>query len=311
MTRRPFLRRVVPILAGLLCVALVSAQPPTRPQEEEEVAKPKKRVVVVLDDEPSQAKGAPPTKPQAPEAPAAISRRAEQEKQAAALRDMLNQPVKFTGFDDPETKWADVFGYLERRYGPQIDINEKAFKDEGLDDIRNGTLGKVLPPLNNLSLDTVLRRIVARVPSTSGAMYFARGNVLEITTTRAYHEEFYPGRPNGPFPPLVFAEFEKTPLPEALKKLAGDADANIVLDARAADKAKAPVTARLISVPLDTAVLLLADMADLKPVEMDGVYYVTTKENAQKLREEREKSRPAKPEEPKAAEPKPAPIEDQ
>jgi hypothetical protein len=43
-------------------------------------------------------------------------------------------------------------------------------------------------------------------------------------------------------------------------------------------------------VPLETAVRLLADMADVKAVALENVLYVTTKENADKLlREQRER----------------------
>jgi hypothetical protein len=43
------------------------------------------------------------------------------------------------------------------------------------------------------------------------------------------------------------------------------------------------VTATLNSVPIETAVLILADMADLRLVVLDNVLFVTTKENAEQL----------------------------
>jgi hypothetical protein len=60
---------------------------------------------------------------------------------------------------------------------------------------------------------------------------------------------------------------------------------NVVLDVRAADKAKVPVTVRFVNTPLDTAVRLLADMAELKPYAVDNLYFVTTRENADRLTE--------------------------
>jgi hypothetical protein len=92
--------------------------------------------------------------------------------------------------------------------------------------------------------------------------------------------------PRRPMLPLIQAEFEKRPLEEALKELASSAQVNIVVSAGAAEKAKLPVTASLLNVPVDTAVRILADMADLKPVLIDRVLYVTTRENAARLQEE-------------------------
>ena len=52
------------------------------------------------------------------------------------------------------------------------------------------------------------------------------------------------------------------------------------------EKGKFPVTASLLNVPVDSAVLILAEMAELKPVLIDRVIYVTTPENATRLRRE-------------------------
>jgi hypothetical protein len=57
----------------------------------------------------------------------------------------------------------------------------------------------------------------------------------------------------------------------------------VLVDPRPAEKIKTGVTAKLKNVPLDSAVQLLADMADLKAVLQDNVLYVTSKENAKDL----------------------------
>jgi hypothetical protein len=226
---------------------------------------------------------------------------------AAALRELLHStPVEFRGFDDPDTSFDDAFRYLERAYNIAISVNEKAFKEEEIDDVLQAKIGKEIPKMKNVAMSTVLRKVLERIPAAGGSMWFARGDQVEITTQRAYLKEFYPERfPDGPFPPLVSTDFDKRPLEEALKVLATDADANIVLDPRAGEKGKTTITARLALVPLDTAVLLLADMGGLESVHIDGVYYVTTKENAESLRKKVGKPRPVKAEESMKAEPAP------
>jgi len=77
------------------------------------------------------------------------------------------------------------------------------------------------------------------------------------------------------------------PIGDVLRELAEATGANLVLDARQRDKLQLPVTVNLQDVPLDTAVELLADMADLKAVAIDTVLYVTTKENAARIQKER------------------------
>ena len=84
----------------------------------------------------------------------------------------------------------------------------------------------------------------------------------------------------------VEVSFDKRPLAEALEELADATGFNIVLDPRVGDKAKASLTASLKGVPLETAVRVLADMADLKPVLLDNVFYVTTRANAAVLQAE-------------------------
>ncbi len=159
---------------------------------------------------------------------------------------------------------------------------------------------KPIPKMTRVRLSTVLNKILARVPSSTGATYVLRRDGIEITTEGAKVAEFRnasehlpPGLtedrdPNGPPPapiPLVQAEFDKKSLDEALKELADATEHNVLLDPRAAEKAK-PVTATLINVPLDTAVDLLANMSGLQVVSRDRVLYVTTKDNADAMQKE-------------------------
>jgi hypothetical protein len=76
---------------------------------------------------------------------------------------------------------------------------------------------------------------------------------------------------------------EQRPLEQALKTLATRTGFTVVLDVRAGEKGKTPVTAAFKNVPLDTAVRLLADMADLRSVLIDNTLYVTSPENADRM----------------------------
>ena len=82
----------------------------------------------------------------------------------------------------------------------------------------------------------------------------------------------------------VSVDCDGTAFGAAVKQLAADTGANVVIDPRLKDKANAAVTLKLEDVPLETAVRLLAEVADLGTVRMNNVLFVTTLERAEKLR---------------------------
>jgi hypothetical protein len=221
-------------------------------------------------------------------AQAKIQRQLKRE-QIRGMGKKLEVPVTFPGVDDPKTKLSDVLDDLGKTHDVVFNVNERAFQAEGLKDVLTTPLvseGKPLPRLKNVSLNTVLRKVLSRIPNTSGARFINRGDEIEITTMDAFKASVFldPER-SRPFP-LVRVEIAKQPLEEALRELAEESGFNIVLDAHAGEKVKAEVAGSFQSVPLDTAVRILADMADLKPVLLENVLYVTSKENARALEEE-------------------------
>jgi hypothetical protein len=84
----------------------------------------------------------------------------------------------------------------------------------------------------------------------------------------------------------VNVEFDKMEFAQALKQLQRETAVNLLLDSRVEKEAKAPVSLELEDVPLETAVRLLSEMAGLKPVRIGNVLFVTTKANANDLRQD-------------------------
>jgi hypothetical protein len=82
----------------------------------------------------------------------------------------------------------------------------------------------------------------------------------------------------------VSVDCDGTAFAAAAKQLAADTGANVVIDPRLGEKANKAVTLKLDDVPLETAVRLLAEVADLGAVRMSNVLFVTTAERAEKLR---------------------------
>jgi hypothetical protein len=222
------------------------------------------------------------------------------------LAKKLAQPVDYPGIEaDPKMTLEEALDKLADAYGVKFDVNEAAFKAEMVEDVLAKPVAeKPVPKMTNVSLDKVVRKILARIPSTSGVTYVIRRDGIEITTAACKTAEFYPRpsesqnpraqdpqdelKPNLPFPaPLVQVEFDKRPLEEAFKELADATDWSVVLDEGVLDRTNpVTVTTALINVPLDTAVELLADMAGLTVLSRDRALYVTTKEKADALRKE-------------------------
>jgi hypothetical protein len=206
----------------------------------------------------------------------------------APLSARLAKAINFPGLD-AKTAVGDALGLLSERYGVNIEVNEAAFKEAGVDNPVEQTIDRGLPKMNNARLEAVLRKLLARIPGD--AAYLIRADGIEITTRPHQKLEVWGAEYEGPFLPLVHANFDRKPLGEALRELSDRTGFNIVVDARVATKAETAVTAKLTNTPLDTAVRILADMADLKPFLTDNLLYVTTKENATRLEEqERQKA---------------------
>jgi type II secretory pathway component GspD/PulD (secretin) len=85
----------------------------------------------------------------------------------------------------------------------------------------------------------------------------------------------------------ISINIKEVALSDALKQLARETGANLVLDRRAAKEGQAALTLRLDEVPLESAVELLADEADLRAVRLGNVLYVTSAARARKLRKPR------------------------
>jgi type II secretory pathway component HofQ len=228
---------------------------------------------------------------------------------SAQVRDGLNATVNFQGFEDPKTTLVEALDALAKIYNVQFDVNEKAFEADKVDKVLRAEIAAPNPvPPMKVPLRMVLTKILLRVPSKSGAMILIRPKgVLEVTTEKAVKEEL--GIPEGrPLLPLVYEDFDDKPLSAALRTLASSSGFSIVLDRHAGGDRAGKVTAGLHNVPVDTAVKVLAEMADLAVVRLDNVFYVTSREKAARLQADQAPPAAGKaPEKPAAPTPSPEP----
>jgi hypothetical protein len=203
------------------------------------------------------------------------------ERAAVAILKKLQKPINLDRGFDTGTPLKDALELLSDRHQLTIIIDSQAFLDPA------GEIGDVeqvpvkLPKIANIPLGTVLRLVLAQVPL--GATYLIRNEFIEIvparhvTRGRILHQK-------------VTASFDKKPLDEALEELADATGVSVIVDQSLGDKAKTNVKATFKNdVSLETAVRLLADMAELKAVRVGNALYVTSRAKADALRTEEKK----------------------
>jgi hypothetical protein len=217
----------------------------------------------------------------------------EQAKARESLVAKLHRRVDFAGYKDPKTTLDEALDDLTKKYGIPFVLNEKSFKYENLMDVAKTAIAdpNPVPPMKDAKIDTILREVLWRVPVPSGATFMVRLDAIEITTGTFQQGEVYEDIQEGWHSPIVQVEAEKQPFDVLVKSLAKEGHYNILLDVRAGEKVKTPISAELYNVSLDTTLQLLSAMVDLRIVRLDNVLFVTNPETAAAL----EKAKPKKP----------------
>lgn len=216
--------------------------------------------------------------------------------QDAEYIDRLAKVVDYAGIDDPKATLSDALEQIGKVHRITFDINENAFKADMLHDVMKELIFERNPiPAMKTTLGIVLEKILSRLPNKSGAAILIRPSHFEITTGAYLRDEVWGKDFKGPILPVVHSAALKTALDEALASLANDAGMNITLDSRIGKKAQTPITTHLINVPVDAALFLLTDMADLSFVRIDNGFYVTSRERVAAMKRDWKERRPEKP----------------
>jgi tetratricopeptide (TPR) repeat protein len=105
------------------------------------------------------------------------------------LRDELSKVVRFGGFDDPKTTLAEALDQLAKRYHVAFDVYDAAFKAEQIPEVLKTEVAQPPIPEMTATLATVLKKVLARIPVPSHAVYLIRGDTIEITTGQVAQSE--------------------------------------------------------------------------------------------------------------------------
>jgi hypothetical protein len=210
---------------------------------------------------------------------------------SANLWNILDMPVEMQSFQGPmsfKDALRDLHDVLAKK-GLELPIvvNVEAFKTENPDAPSIYDTQIIFPRWpKKMPIGLVLEQMLAKF-NPPNATYIIRRSSIVVTTMND-------ASPDNLRQVPIQAGFNRRPLAEVLDELSDITGMDIWLDSRLGDKAKTPVTARFRNCGLDDALLVVADMADLKAVFLSTGFYVTTPANAEKIKQEL-KSRPKLP----------------
>jgi RNA polymerase sigma factor (sigma-70 family) len=198
---------------------------------------------------------------------------------------LLQDEIDLHKVSEVSLKLKDVFELLSDKLSAKagrdvvILVNDQAFRAMNPDYSLRQIFGEEVefPAFpRKISIETALRIALSKITTGNGT-YLVRAGLLEVTT-------FEEASPAGLLRRKVLATFQQEPLNDALRELAEQTGASIVLDvAHAGDKATSQVTATFRhDTSLKGALEILTALAGLKLVVLeDGGLFVTTSQVAQ------------------------------
>lgn len=183
---------------------------------------------------------------------------------------------------------------LAARHKIAFVINEEAFRAFNVNDPKDKKPNLAATQLRGLTVHNFLTMVL----NSMGATYMLKGKTVEIVppsyaarATKSSVVENEEGR-NSLAEPLVSTVIKEKPLSEAVALIAERYDLTVVVSPQAGDAKAGIVTARLLNVPADEAIELLAAQSDLRVVRKGTAFLITSREHADSLfNEQMEKER--------------------
>jgi hypothetical protein len=208
---------------------------------------------------------------------ASLCAQTRSEQQTLALLRILSEELDIKNFQAP-MHLKEALGLLMEKFDARgkelpIVVNRKAFRNNW----KKITEAVIRMPYSPKRLTTAdfLRLVLDQLPCDD-AIYLVGPRYVEITTAREASLQ------NRLKQKVVLILVDR-PLEDALDELFEQTGAGVTVDARAAEKAHKPLTAKLVNVSLGAAVRILADLAGLKSTIVDDGLYITTPEHCAEL----------------------------
>jgi hypothetical protein len=205
-------------------------------------------------------------------------------RETAALLKALDEPFTLKDLQDP-TGSKGPFEHISDKFAAKgselrFYINQEAFKTGSkARQLLNNELPFRIPTSPQRLPTGALLRILLEQLDDEEATFLIRNGVVEIVPAKQATPDFLMQR-------KLTAGFDGTPLEDVLQALSWQTGVTLVLDTRAGDLAKTPITAAFRNdVTLEAALRMVTEMANLKLVMLPGGVFVTTPPNAETLKD--------------------------
>lgn len=237
------------------------------------------------------------------------------------LATLADAEINLGNINPTETPLIELLTFLSKSHGVSFVVLDEQFKADGRPNIRDEKPKFDATQLRGQSLHQFLSTTL----ESMGATYLLKNGTIEVVPVR-YAAKACKAALDGVGEesaslrlrePLVSAVIKEKPLNEAVAKLAEMYDLTVIVAPQAGDAKTGFVTARLLNVPADKAIELLAVQCDLRVVRKGNGFLITSRDQSnelfgEKLERERQKieleklrEAPAAPPKPPAPEPKP------
>jgi hypothetical protein len=210
---------------------------------------------------------------------------------AAEVLAVLGQPFQLRdGVNINDVPLFELLQDINKQTGVSFVINETSFKAVNQPNIKEEKPKVTATQLRGLTLQQFLTIAL----DSMGAVHLVRNGMIEIVsvqhaakvTRAALTDEAEDGGLVRLKEPLVSVIIKEKPLNEVVAQIAEAHDLTVVLLPQAGDARTGFVTARLLNVPADRALELLALQCDLRVVRRGPAYLITTRDHANELFDE-------------------------
>lgn len=201
---------------------------------------------------------------------------------------LLDEPISMKDFQNP-MKLKEFLGIIYDTFAAKgkdlpISIDLKAFKraypENRLDPYEADINFNQQFHIKRLAISTVLEWTLTQIPSAD-MTYLVRNSMVEILPASL-------ATPQALLQTRIRGDFKGAPLKDILQEFSYQTGATIALDPQVGDKAKSLLTLKLQNdVTLETALAMVAEMAELKSVVLAGGPFLTTPDRAALLAKER------------------------
>ena len=170
---------------------------------------------------------------------------------------------------------ADVLNHFRDKTGIAISVDQGALMQMGMNDGNPGApILRFTIKATNEKASQVLRRFL----NTHQLAYIHFEDGILVTSEESALLRQMRQR--------VSVDLDDVPFSKAVRSLAKNHGVNLVIDPKVLKLSEVPVSLQLDNTGIETAVRLLAELANLKAVRMGNVMFITSEERAKRIREE-------------------------